>query len=50
MIGDDAVERGDDVGKAKIYGRSFEIGLVNSNGSLVLLDDESLVLRLLCRN
>jgi hypothetical protein len=47
MIGDDAVEGGKHSGETEVDVRGFNIGFVKSNGGLVLLDDEDLVLCLL---
>src|SRR5271155_1407351 len=50
MIGNDAIERGENLGEAEVDIRSFEISLIDSNSSLVLLDDERLIFSLLRRD
>ena len=50
VIGNDAIERGENPGKAEVDIRGFEISLINSNSSLVLLGDERLIVGLLRRD
>src|SRR3984957_4893968 len=50
MIGNDAIERGENPGKAEVDIRGFEISLINSNSSFVLLGDKRLIVGLLRRD